>query len=286
MHKPLIPTFLILLLACSQAPSPDPMLLIAHRGGVVDAQRSENSFEALEEAIRRAYTHVEVDARITADGHVVCFHEDELMEEAGINGKISALTRDSVTQIVLTRSQEKIPTFEEYVSRCAGRIGLMVDLKGCPDVYIDAYAGEIEAALARHGLLSNTLILINKLPVNNQDRIAAHFMGKAKISWRKSLAEAQAHAADDPGFAEKYYVFNHGADFTAEDVRGFQQLGLKVIVSINTGHYKTGDPQQQGEQHLRQMLEMGVDGLQIDSRYEGVFRVSPCARCGQTPHAR
>ena len=63
-----------------------PDILIAHRGGVVDEERSQNSFKALEEAIRRGYSHVEIDARITADGHVVCFHNDELMEEAGING--------------------------------------------------------------------------------------------------------------------------------------------------------------------------------------------------------
>ena len=41
------------------------VLKIAHRGGVVDEQRSENSIKALNEAIQRGYTHVEIDARIT-----------------------------------------------------------------------------------------------------------------------------------------------------------------------------------------------------------------------------
>lgn len=268
MHKYLILIFVFVVSCSSQKTSTNELMIIAHRGGVVDEQHSENSFKALEEAIRRGYTHVEIDARITADGHVVCFHNDELLEEAGIQGKISEMPLDSVTQIILIKSREKIPTFEEYCARCAGRIGVMVDLKGCKDEYIDQYAQEIEAALSKHGLLKDALILINKEPKNNQDKIVQHFMGKAKISWRKSLKETQEAASKDPNFAKKYYVFNHGADFTEEDVKGYQELGLKVIVSINTGHYETGDPQQQGEQHVQQMLKFGVDGLQIDSCYD------------------
>jgi glycerophosphoryl diester phosphodiesterase len=38
---------------------------IAHRGGFVTETLPENSFSALEEAIRRGYSHVEIDARIT-----------------------------------------------------------------------------------------------------------------------------------------------------------------------------------------------------------------------------
>lgn len=268
MLKYLILIFVFVVSCSCQKTSINELIIIAHRGGVVDEQHSENSFKALEEAIRRGYTHVEIDARITADGHVVCFHNDELMEEAGIQGKISEMTKDSVTQIILTKSGQKIPTFEEYCARCAGRIGVMVDLKGCKDEYIDQYAQEIEAALTKHGLLKDALILINKEPKNNQDKIVQHFMGKAKISWRKSLQETQEAALRDPNFAKKFYVFNHGADFTARDVKGFQQLGLKVIVSINIGHYETGDPQQQGDQYVQQMLKFGVDGLQIDSCYD------------------
>lgn len=242
--------------------------VIAHRGGVVDAQRSENSFKALEEAIRRGYTHVEIDARMTGDGHVVCFHNDDLMEEAGISGKVSELPLDAVTRLVLTRSGEMIPTFDAYCARCAGRMGVMIDLKGCGDEHISTYVGEIEAALAKHGLLDGALMLINKAPKDNQDGIVRAFLGKVRVSWRRSLEETREVA--DADFAKHYYVFNHGDDFSEADVRGFQRLGLPVIVSINTYHYKTGDAQQAGERHLRQVLDWGLDGVQIDSCYDGV----------------
>lgn len=242
--------------------------IIAHRGGVVDAERSENSFKALREAILRGYTHVEIDARITADGHVICFHNDDLVEEAGIEGKISEMPRDEVIDIVLTRSGEKIPTFEDYCAHCAGYIDVMIDLKGCADEHIDQYAGEIEIALIKHNLIQNALMLINKVPKDNQDKIAKRLQGKVKCSWRQYLKKTQEAASQDSDFAHKYYVFNHGINFTAQEVEGFRALGMDIIVSINTGHYTFGDPQERGDEHIQQMLEFGITGFQIDSCYD------------------
>ena len=156
-------------------PSDKLRFLIAHRGGVVDSERSENSFKALEEAIRRGYTHVEIDARITADGHVICFHNADLIEEAGIEGRISEMSCEAITQVVLTRSGENIPTFEQYCCRCAGRIGVMIDLKGCRSEFVVSYGEKIRLSLEAHGLLEEAMILINKTPRDNQDLIADCF---------------------------------------------------------------------------------------------------------------
>src|SRR5215470_19971385 len=70
----------------------EKMMIIAHRGGVVDEEHSENSLKALEEAIQRGYTHVEVDARVTKDGRVVAFHSNNMKDEAGVEANISDLT--------------------------------------------------------------------------------------------------------------------------------------------------------------------------------------------------
>ena len=245
-----------------------PPLLIAHRGGVVDGQRSENSFKALDEAVRRGYTHVEIDARITADGHVICFHNDTLLEEAGVDGRISSILRDEVTQVVLTRSGENIPTFEQYCARCAGRIGVMIDLKGCPDEFINLYADEIKTALAKHHLLKESLILINKAPRDNQAVIARLFSGMARVSWRRTLEETHEAIQRDTAFATDHYVFNHGDDFAADDIAGFQALGLPVIASINHQHYPDGDPTALGAEHIHQLRDWGIDGFQIDSSYD------------------
>ena len=146
-------------------------------------------------------------------------------------------------------------------------IGIMVDIKGCHDKDVRSYADQIMHSLQKYNLLSEALILINKTPINNQDKIIPYFMGKAKVSWRKNLVQTQEAASKDLDFSNKYYIFNHGADFNQQNIKGFQTLGLKVIVSINTGHYRK-KPLKNGKKHLKKMLKYGADGLQIDAVYD------------------
>ncbi len=246
----------------------DNLLLIAHLGGVVDENIAENSIEGLEEAIARGYTHLEVDARITKDGHVICFHDENLKGETGVDKMISDLTLEEIKKIKLLRNGGEIPTFEEYAALCAGRIDLMVDIKGVDDRRLEEYSRGIEYALRKHGLLKNALILTNRMPIYNQEKVSDWFFGKAKVAWRDPLeiARLRIKAERDPG--KYYYIFNHGEDFTREEVEGFHQMGLMVIVSINLKHYKTGDPLQLGLDDLKRVLEYGVDGVQIDSVYD------------------
>ena len=144
----------------------------------------------------------------------------------------------------------------------------MIDLKGCRDAFIASYTEEIRAALSAHGLLEDALILINKTPRDNQDVIARRFEGKSRVSWRRTLWETRDAVRADPGFPKHHYIFNHGADFTAEDIAGFHHLGTPVIASINTQHYRDGDPMPLGTAHIQQLAEWGIDGFQIDSCYD------------------
>jgi glycerophosphoryl diester phosphodiesterase len=254
----------------SAAEADKKIILVAHRGGVVDKEHSENSLKAMEEAIRRGYTHVEVDARCTKDGKVVCFHENNMKSEAGIDARVSDLTLEEVKKIVLTRSQEHIPTFDEYCSRCKGRINLMVDIKGVDDLWLETYTRQIDEALQRHGLLENTLFIINQFPVGNQEKVVAWFLGRAKLSWRASLLSTRILRPYVPDPAKYNFVFNSPADFSREEIDGFHALGLKIIASVNVDHYRGRpvDPIQQGLEDIRKMLDWGVDGLQIDSCYD------------------
>ncbi len=254
------------------------LILVAHRGGVVDRDRSENSLKAMEEAIRRGYTHVEVDARCTKDGHVVCFHQRNMKDEAGIDADITDLTLAEVRKIALTRSKEPVPTFDEYCARCRGRINLMVDVKGVDDQWLEQYTREIDESLQRHGLLANTLFITDRFPVGNQEKVVAWFLGRAKISWRAGLQRTKILAPFVPDLAKYNFVFNSPADFTREEISGFHEMGLKVIASVNVDHYRglPVDPMKQGVEDIRKMLDWGVDGLQIDSCYDPrVFEWGP-----------
>jgi len=141
-----------ILMYCDKRYQKPKFILVAHRGGVVDDALSENSLKGLEEAIRRGYTHVEIDVRITKDGHAVCFHDDNLMREVGVDKNISDLTLNELKELKLIKSQETIPRFEDYCSKCAGRINVMIDTKSGEANNVEQYARDIETALTKYGL--------------------------------------------------------------------------------------------------------------------------------------
>ena len=244
-------------------------ILVAHRGGVVDEERSENSIKGLEEAIQRGYTHIEIDARVTKDGHVVCFHDENLKRETGIDKNISDLTLEELKQIKLLKSQEQIPTFEEYCVRCEGRIDVMVDTKGVSDQFLEQYIMEVEKSLSNHGLLKNALFILDGRPKNNQDKVTERFLGKAMVAWRKDAKTTREMLPQLPkNFNQLYFIFNSPKHFNKDEFKEFHKMGLKIIASVNLSHYKTGDAFQQGQNDVRKMLAWEVDGLQIDSCYD------------------
>lgn len=239
-------------------PQPKPeFLLVAHRGVVTDSL-TENSLGALEEAIRRGYTHVEVDVVCTDDGQAVCLHDRSLERTTGVARNVDEVTLAELRDLV---SEELVPSFETFCQRCEGRMDLMLDLKGCPAHLVDAFVKSVKASLRRHNLSGDALFI-------GKAHLMRRFLGRGKLCWRAPLAKAQASelAQEEPG--ERYFVFNHPGDFDANEVDGFHAMGLSVIVSINTLHYRTGDPVRQGRDDVKRMLELGVDGLQIDADYE------------------
>jgi glycerophosphoryl diester phosphodiesterase len=261
--------FILFISACERGYSgPEKFLLIAHRGGVVDDTLSENSLKGLEEAVRRGYTHIEIDANVTKDGHVVCFHDKNLMREAGVDKNISELTLAEIKQIRLLRDNELIPTFEEYCVRAEGRINLMIDIKGVDDLYLEKVIMEIDSGLTRHDLLKDALFITNRVAINNQEKVCDWFLGRARTSLRGSLAKNRILASTMPDLGRYHFIFNSPKDFTKEMVDEFHRMGLMVIPSVNTGHYKSGDPMKRGLADIEKMMDWGVDGLQIDSCYD------------------
>ena len=252
-------TAILLLCACccaAESGADGEFLLVAHRG-VVTESLTGNSLDSLEETIRRGYTHVEVDIRCTSDGHAVCLHDKNLFRTAGVDRSIDDL---SLAELRAQVPGNIVPSFRVYCERCRGRIGLMPDLKGCPRERIDRYAESIKRSLDEYDLWDSALFI-------GQPHLAKRFAEHGRQAWRIPLAATKKLAADrQPGPGQ--FVFGHAVSFDAEEVQGFQAMGLPVIVSINTGHYQSSDPLRQGNEDVKKMLGLGVEGLQIDSVYE------------------
>lgn len=114
--------------------------VVAHRGAHLEEQIPENSIPAYQKAIDIGADFVEIDVRMTKDGKFVSCHNSEVGKYVvgGHPGKISEMTLAEIKQLDIgSRVSEKwkgtqIPTFDEILDLCKGKIGIYLDLKNAP----------------------------------------------------------------------------------------------------------------------------------------------------------
>ncbi len=105
----------------------------SHRGNSHVAP--ENTLPALENAIIAGSDYAEIDVRQTKDGILVLMHDNNLKRTAGINKDIGSLTYKELSQLDVGSwfstdfIYTKIPTLEEAIKLCKGRIKLNIEIK-------------------------------------------------------------------------------------------------------------------------------------------------------------
>ena len=117
------------------APRHGGVYVVAHRGAHNGIP--ENTLAAYRAAIEMGVDFVEVDLRTTKDGRIVSIHNKEIDSYVtnGQRGLVSEMTLDQLKQLDIGErigpqwSGEKIPTFEEILDLCKGRVGIYLDLK-------------------------------------------------------------------------------------------------------------------------------------------------------------
>jgi glycerophosphoryl diester phosphodiesterase len=125
-------------------------LVVAHRGA--SAVEAENTLPAFERAISAGADVVEFDVRITADGGAVVMHDPDVSRTTDGHGLVRDLTLAQIKRLrVRTRDGgvTEVPTLEETIRLCSGRIAVDVEIKnipGEPDFDADGEPG-VEATL-------------------------------------------------------------------------------------------------------------------------------------------
>jgi glycerophosphoryl diester phosphodiesterase len=117
------------------APRHGGVYVVAHRGAHLGIP--ENTLAAYEAAIEMGVDFVEIDLRTTQDGRIVSVHNKEIDSYItnGRHGLISEMTLEQLKQLDIGSrigpqwSGERIPTFEEILDLCKGRVGIYLDLK-------------------------------------------------------------------------------------------------------------------------------------------------------------
>ncbi|HTN69342.1 MAG TPA: glycerophosphodiester phosphodiesterase family protein [Dysgonamonadaceae bacterium] len=111
--------------------------VIAHRGA--HQLIPENSLPAYQKAIDLGCDFVEIDVRTTKDGKFVSIHNSTIdAYTIGKKGRVKEFTLAELKSIDIGEKlgekwkNTRIPTFEEILQLCKGKIGIYLDLKDAP----------------------------------------------------------------------------------------------------------------------------------------------------------
>ncbi len=131
------------------------VLVIAHRGA--HAVAPENTLAAFRKAIELGCDYVEMDVRPTRDGALVIMHDATVDRTTDGAGKVADLTlariRDLDAGVKRGKAWigEKVPTFDDALAVCRGKIKVYVDHKGGPPA-------DVIATIERHRMLEDVVI--------------------------------------------------------------------------------------------------------------------------------
>jgi glycerophosphoryl diester phosphodiesterase len=132
--------------------------IIAHRGSSVD--RPENTLASTLRAIEAGATAVEVDVRTTRDGHLVLSHDATLDRTTDGTGPIGEKTLEEIRRLDAGSwfdkryAAERMPTLNEVLAICRGKIDVLLDLKETGD----DYARRVADVVKKYGEPSRTIV--------------------------------------------------------------------------------------------------------------------------------
>jgi hypothetical protein len=109
---------------CPYLDHPRPVAF-AHRGGA--AHHPENSWAAFEYAASLGYAYLETDARSTADGALIAFHDADLDRATDRTGTVRKLSWREVSAARIAGTEE-IPLLEDLIGSF-GELRFNIDLK-------------------------------------------------------------------------------------------------------------------------------------------------------------
>jgi glycerophosphoryl diester phosphodiesterase len=123
-------------IACGLDPTCRTPQVSGHRGagGQLGKIAPEDTLAAYRAGIALGVDYVETDPRPTADGVLVNIHDDTVDRTTNGSGTVDQMTYDQVSALAIEASSlagdfscEKVPTLEEILETCKGRVVVLVD---------------------------------------------------------------------------------------------------------------------------------------------------------------
>lgn len=111
----------------------DNTVIIAHRGASADAP--ENTLSALQLAITEGADWVEIDVQETREGEIVVIHDSDLKRVGGSELRVFESSLEELQKVDIgswkdpALSDQRIPTLQQVLELCKGRVKLVIELK-------------------------------------------------------------------------------------------------------------------------------------------------------------
>ena len=245
---------------------PSPWL-VAHRGGSGIAP--ENTLAAFDRAASLGADAIETDVRLSNDGVVMVFHDEDTLALTGQPGTIEAraaaeiealdaafsFSEDGGVSFPLRGAGLRVPTFAEALRRYP-RMRFNVDAKSDDPALADALARVIREARAEERVCVGSFFDAQAERLGALLPGVARFLPQDAATRHVMAAKAGAAPVGLPGGYDLADLPARMGDLVVVDppvIEHFHRLGIPV-------HVWTVDD----EEEMRSLLDVGVDGIVTD----------------------
>jgi glycerophosphoryl diester phosphodiesterase len=237
-------------------------ILVAHRGGVITPNSPENSLAAIRFSGDNAYDMVELDVVEAKDNKPVLFHgpKGHLGRDCGVDAYVHDLPSEELVKICYRESNQHIATLADSLELCYElSLGAMLDIKNYGHQYSEQFFAQIADLLKKNKLCNASLSF-------SQDPLAHKYLGDVLMlavseEERNRLSNSQGKPL------ENRWWFGLPEQATTQTVTELQKRRVLVIIAINRFRYPSHAGRVLAERDVQRLIEIGVDGLQIDSIY-------------------
>lgn len=226
-------------------------LVVAHRG--FSSVYPENTLEAVQAAIDIGADAVEIDARISKDGVVYCLHDDTLDRTTDGTGRARDKTMAELKALDAGSFKDKkfkgakIPTFEEVLMLCKGKVPVLIDLKE------GNAANTICDIVLKHDAIGDVILSCGggKVASTYQERLPGCTMIKISGEISPTINQAEYYKSmKKTGFDAIFCMFQKPLTF---DILKARKHGLSLYVwTINDAH------------NMIQAWKLGADAIITD----------------------
>ncbi len=202
--------------------------LVAHRGG--GDLGAENTLQGIEVAIEENVSWTEIDVQRTKDGEYIINHDANFKRVAGVAKTPMEMTLEEIKELKVknefdpSKPFEEVPTLEELLDTCKGKIGVFVELKGksADEQMVD----EVVKLIEDKGMLDECVILSLDYPIieythDNYPQIKTGFLYYFSVGDLKNL--------------KGDYLIMEEREATTDKINEIHATGKKAVVwTVNT----------------------------------------------------